>query len=99
LIKKADAASNWGYIATWGKQSLNNDNLGIAVLFRTKDVKEITEDKLNHVVVFNSADKDYIDYYFLGAWELEPDGITTKQQFIQYLDKLVADMNKPVVLK
>ncbi|GHV34113.1 hypothetical protein FACS1894178_0970 [Bacteroidia bacterium] len=93
FFSKIDPNSTWSYIATFGDQSLNNDNLGIAVIVKTADIKEVTEDKLNHVVVFNSEGKDYLDYYFLGAWEQEPNGIKTREAFEKYLDEVVERLN------
>ncbi|GAB3533821.1 hypothetical protein GCM10027443_19890 [Pontibacter brevis] len=88
---------HWGYIATYGKQSLNGegDNLGIAVLFRMKDLLEITEDELSHVVKLKPSGNK-VEYYFLAAWELEPGGIKTKTDFIKYLNKTAQELENPV---
>ncbi|MDR1951714.1 MAG: DUF4861 domain-containing protein [Bacteroidales bacterium] len=88
-IEYIDKSGKWSYIATWGKQSLNepSDNLGIAVFFRNKNLKEITSDRDSWVVVL-TPENQFLDYYFLGAWELEPNGITTKAQFVEYLNLL-----------
>ncbi|RDV15440.1 DUF4861 domain-containing protein [Pontibacter diazotrophicus] len=90
-------AQHWGYIATYGKQSLNGegDNLGIAVLFRMKDLLEITEDELSHVVQLKPSGNK-VEYYFLAAWELEPEGIKTKTDFIKYLNKTAQELENPV---
>ncbi|MHA6249316.1 DUF4861 domain-containing protein [Pontibacter sp. CAU 1760] len=90
----------WGYIATYGKQSLNGegDNLGIAVLFRAKDLLELTGDELSHVVKLKPA-ANAIEYYFLAAWELEPEGIKTEAQFLQYLDKTAWELASPVQVR
>jgi hypothetical protein len=85
----------WAYIALWGKQSLAGDNLGTAVLFNTKQLMEINEDQLNHVVVLK-PDQNKVTYYFAAAWEQEPNGITTKEGFQKYLDQSVEELNKPV---
>lgn len=87
----------WGYIATYGKQSLNGegDKLGIAVLFNPKDLIEITEDVNSHVVMLKPTGNK-AEYYFLAAWELEPDGIKTEEQFIQYLNKTAQELANPV---
>ncbi|MDR2907505.1 MAG: DUF4861 domain-containing protein [Bacteroidales bacterium] len=89
-FEKIDTASTWSYMASYGKQSLNTpqDNLGIAVIFRTKDLKERTTDKLNHVAVL-TPNNQHLEYYFLGAWELEENGIKTKEAFIQYVEQLI----------
>lgn len=85
----------WGYIATYGDQSLNDDNLGLAVLFSNDSFVEFTEDDHSHVVKLKpSAGK--IDYYFLGAWELEPNGITNESDFIDYVNKTAEELANPV---
>jgi unsaturated rhamnogalacturonyl hydrolase len=76
------------YIASWGKQSLNDDHLGMAVLFRKGDHDKVTTDDSNYVVVMDAAGQD-LDYYFLAAWENESNGIKTKEDFIAYLEKEV----------
>ncbi|GAA4443080.1 hypothetical protein GCM10023188_43560 [Pontibacter saemangeumensis] len=87
----------WGYIASYGKQSLNGegDNLGIAVLFRPTDLLEITEDEHSHVVVLNPSENE-VEYYFLAAWELEPEGIKTEEQFLKYLKQTAQELANPV---
>ncbi|MFD3000681.1 DUF4861 domain-containing protein [Pontibacter toksunensis] len=90
----------WGYVASYGKQSLNGegDNLGIAVLFSPKDLMEITEDKHSHVVKLKPSDNK-VEYYFLAAWELEPEGIKTEEQFKQYLQKTAQELANPVQVR
>lgn len=93
---KGDKGS-WGYIATYGKQSLNGagDNLGIAVLFRPQDLIGITEDANSHVVQLKPT-KNKVEYYFLSAWELEPEGIKTEEQFLAYLRQTAQELANPV---
>jgi hypothetical protein len=90
----------WGYIATYGKQSLNGegDNLGIAVLFRPKDLLAITEDEHSHVVQLKPTNNE-VEYYFLAAWELEPEGIKTEDQFVHYLNKTALELANPVQVR
>lgn len=105
LIKDAKAKlhsstgdkSSWGYLASWGPQSLNNDQLGIAVLFRAKDLQEFTQDENSHVVKLKPTQQG-IEYYFLAAWELEPGGIKTEAQFLEYLKQTAKELANPVQL-
>ncbi len=76
------------YVASWGTQSLNNDKLGMALLFRKGDRMEQTVDDHNYVSVMNAAGED-VDYYFLAAWEKELNGITSRDEFVAYLEKEV----------
>ncbi len=84
----------WNYLATWGKQSLAGDSLGLAVLFRVDQLSDITSDEFSHVVVLNPANNK-LEYYFLGAWEQEPGGIKSKKEFIAYLDILAESLSAP----
>ena len=88
----------WGYIALYGQQSLAGDNLGTAVLFNTRQLIEINEDKINHVVVLKPYQKK-ITYYFLAAWEQESEGIKSKQAFRDYLDQTIQELNKPLLVQ
>ena len=87
--------TEYGYLATYGPQSLNNDKLGIAVLFRNDQKKEITTDQHSHVVVL-TPDNNKLTYYFLAAWELEEGGITDENSFIQYLNQQVEELSNPI---
>ncbi|MCC9168501.1 DUF4861 domain-containing protein [Pontibacter harenae] len=100
LFTSKGGSGQWGYIATYGKQSLNGDgdNLGIAVLFRPSDLMEITADANSHVVQLKpNANK--VEYYYLAAWELEPEGIRTEEEFIKYLNKTAVELANPVQVK
>lgn len=88
---------SYGYLATWGKQSLAEDLLGMAVIYRTDDLLSQTEDKHSHVVVL-SPKNNQLTYYFLAAWEQEPDGIRTEEEFKTYLDQQLTELNTPVVV-
>jgi len=94
-VIKGGTSSAYGYLATYGPQSLNNDNLGIAVLFRNDQKKEITTDQHSHVVVL-TPEENNLTYYFLAVWELEEGGIKDESSFIQYLDQQVEELSNPI---
>ncbi|MDR0680406.1 MAG: DUF4861 domain-containing protein [Dysgonamonadaceae bacterium] len=77
----------WSYIASFGKQSLNNDNMGLALFIRTKQIKEIKEDKENHVVLLK-PENGYIDYYFMPTWELDWEPVVTKDDFLKCIEEV-----------
>jgi len=95
LITRSEPGSGWSYLATWGQQSLNKDLLGLAVFYRTAQCKQVTSDRLNHVVIL-TPDKGYTEYYFMGLWELDTEGIKTREAFVGYLDNYLARLNHPV---
>ena len=79
-------------MATYGKQTLQNDSLGMAILYKTKDLIRLTEDDDDHVIVLDPTDNK-LTYYFLGAWEQEPGGIKNKEEFINYLNEQTEVLN------
>ncbi|GHV15614.1 hypothetical protein FACS1894179_04210 [Bacteroidia bacterium] len=95
LIVKNDKNSTWSYIATFGKQSLNNDIQGLVVFARTKQIKEITGDDLNHVLVL-TPENGYIEYYFMPTWELDKEPIATKEAFIECVEDVLNKLNHPL---
>lgn len=98
VILPKQMSTGWRYFATYGKQSLNNDNLGLFIVYRDSDIMEITEDEHSYVLVLMPKNKQ-LDYYFGAAWELEPGGIKTREAFISYLENLVVQLNAPVEVK
>ncbi len=97
LLSNKGDASNFGYLATYGKQSLNGDGdeLGLAVFFRAADVVEFTEDEFSHIVKLKPT-SGKVEYYLLGAWVLEPDGIKNQQQFETYLKQVASELASPL---
>jgi hypothetical protein len=98
LFSSKGDASNFGYIATYGKQSLNGDGdeLGLAIFFRTTDALEFTEDEFSHVLKLKPDIKGKVEYYFLAAWVLEPNGIKDQQQFEAYLKQVASELANPL---
>ncbi len=95
VMKYTDESSAWGYLATYGLQSLAGDSLGMAVLFQNADVIDITEDDLNQTVILKPTDGE-LGFYFLAAWEKEPGGIVSGAQFEQYLKAEISKLDDPV---
>ena len=78
-----DKSSSWGYMATYGPQSENKDNLGLAVFYPRENVDKITSDTHNLFVTFKDGTK--ITYAFAAAWEKEGNGVKTEADFRKYL--------------
>ncbi len=97
VLAPAGQDGEWTYLATWGKQSLNNDLLGLAVFYRTRDLIRTGEDKYSHVVVLK-PEEGSLTYWFAAAWELEPDGIRSAAAFAAYLDETASRLNGPLVI-
>ncbi|MFA4838456.1 MAG: DUF4861 family protein [Candidatus Neomarinimicrobiota bacterium] len=88
----------WMYLATYGKQSLAGDSLGLAILFQKNDLIQLTEDPNSHAVVLKPVNNS-LTYYFLAAWDKEPNGIRSCSQFAQYLNETARQMDNPVIVK
>ncbi len=97
LYTSKGSSESYGYLATYGKQSLNNDKLGLAVLFPSGSLKQITADEYSDIVVLNPQNKT-VDYYFLAAWELEKEGITNEEDFIKYVEKTAQELANPLAV-
>ena len=95
MNKAVSKAGKWGYISTYGKQTLTdrNDLLGMAVIYKVEDVQELTENADNHLVIFKPGSKK-ITYYFLGAWSDEPNGIKNKSEFLNDLNNKLELLDK-----
>lgn len=93
LVTKVSANKKWAYIATYDKQTLVPDNLGMAIFYKVSTVKEQVESEYDHLLIFKPTKKE-VSFYFLGAWEQEKDGIKTKEAFYQYLDQKLEELNK-----
>lgn len=98
MLKSPEANTDWAYLATYGKQSLANDKLGMAVLYRKSDLIEVSEDEHSHVLVLK-PEHGQLTYYFLAAWEKEPGGVQTVEEFETYLNQTVAELHAPLVME
>lgn len=96
-VLKSDSDLPFSYLATYGEQSLAGDKLGIAVIYPTSKLKELTEDELSHVLVFGSQDQK-LSYYILAAWEQEKGGIQSKAEFEQYLNDEIKKLSFPLTV-
>jgi hypothetical protein len=87
--------SGWCYIALWGKQTIADDSLGIAVIYKKDKAVKQTEDNVNHLVVLKPANGK-ISYFFGAAWEQEKNGIKSKTEFKTWLDREIEKLSEPV---
>jgi hypothetical protein len=97
VISSNGSNNSWAYLATYGKQSLNNpaDELGLAVFYNPTQAIETTEDEFSHVITLKPNDGK-VEYYFTGAWVLEPNGIKDETQFRGYLHKVALELANPL---
>jgi len=95
LFANQGDATKWGYLASYGVQSLNNDKLGLAVFFSNDQFKGFTEDELSHIVKLN-PESGNLGYYFLAAWEGEKNGIQDEAAFLDYIKQAAKELGSPV---
>ncbi|GGD23996.1 DUF4861 family protein [Flavobacterium orientale] len=92
MIQKGNDSNKWAYIATYGKQTLFDDNLGMAIFYEVIDAEKVYQGPHDHLIQFKPTTQP-IDFYFLGAWDKEVGGITTEKEFFEYLDTLLNKLN------
>ncbi|HSP40227.1 MAG TPA: DUF4861 family protein [Gillisia sp.] len=87
LVQKQSENGNWGYIATYGAQTLvdEEDQLGMAIFYMVSEVEEVTEGPHDHLVIFKASEEP-VTYYLLAAWEQETNGLKTSEAFFADLD-------------
>ncbi len=98
LITSGGNKDEFAFVATYGKQSLNDDDLGLAVLFSADLLDNFGADDFSHVVNLKVPRGTGLRYYFLAAWSGEPGGIADEQNFLSYVHKLARELANPVRL-
>jgi hypothetical protein len=98
ILKSEDKETGWGYLASYGNQSIIGDKLGMAILYKNEDKAKITEDELNEVAILK-AQNGKLTYYFLAAWEQEEQGIKNEEEFINYLEGVIKELNSPLSIE
>jgi Domain of unknown function (DUF4861) len=93
VIKKESTNKKWAYLATYGTQSLVPDKLGMAIFYQINTIQSEIDAEFDHLLVFKPSTQ-VVDFYFLGAWEQEPNGIKSKEAFVTYLDEKLKSLEK-----
>lgn len=76
-----DIKPGWTCLATFGKQSLEKDMLGMCIFFKSEQLIKQTNDKYSHVIVLKPENKK-LTYYFGAAWEQDASGVKSMDDFI-----------------
>ena len=94
MLIRSPAASGWGYVATWGRQSENGkDVVGMALFYPLAEISIATDDGRSYYVRFKNPAK--VRYAFAVAWVNEGGGITDEAGFRAYLDQTAAGFFAP----
>lgn len=94
----SSSEGDWQYIALYGKQTLNNDNLGLVLFYKKSDLVDSGDDELNYFVTLK-FDNGKANYKYAAAWELEPGGIKNIEEFKHYVDNTIVTLNTPIKIK
>lgn len=76
----------WQYLASWGRQSMFNDDMGLAVFYRRADAVPSNQDKESHMILFNGS-RPRIDYFLSAVWSRDTQGIDSREKFVAYLER------------
>ncbi|MEZ0244793.1 MAG: DUF4861 family protein [Sphingomonas sp.] len=87
----ASTSGKWRYIATWGVQSLANDELGLALFYPADNVSETGENNGTFFVRF--CNPRMIRYAFAGVWIQEPGAPKDAASFKRWLDETAAELS------
>jgi hypothetical protein len=82
----------WCYRATYGKQSLNDDNLGMALFYPCEN-STLIDSELNIAVAMQGS---MAHYYFLAGWEAENSLFASEARFSEYLKQTQTRLNKQI---
>lgn len=86
----------YSYIATWGPQSVDGEQLGLAIFFRKGDRQRQLNDGSSHIVLVQPSGAE-LTYYFAAAWEGELGrGIDTREAFETYLNQQAERLTRPI---
>ncbi|HEX4951841.1 MAG TPA: glycoside hydrolase family 88 protein [Thermoanaerobaculia bacterium] len=76
----------WSYLATFGRQTLfEGDHLGMAILFRKKDLIVQTRDDNSEVLVLRPRGR-VLSYAFGALWSGQPGGVQTRADLLAFLN-------------
>lgn len=78
----------WSYMASFGTQTLFDDQLGMVVLFRKKDLLEQTRDESSYVLVMRPRGTG-LSYAFGALWSGFEGGIQTREELENFLSREV----------
>ncbi|NJB71817.1 hypothetical protein GGR42_002279 [Saonia flava] len=92
LIVDNAGNSEWGYIATYGEQTLVPDNLGMVIFYKKDEVISLVDGAYDHLLLFKPTEES-ITYRFGAVWEGEKNGVKTKEGFLSYLKDELNNLN------
>ncbi len=89
-----EVVDNYHIFATYGKFSLNDDKLGLAVIVETPSISQVVDGAGSHVVLFNPSEE--VTYHFMAVWEKGTNPIQSMDSFMALLRQEVLRLNQPL---
>jgi len=74
----------WSYMASFGQQTLFDDNLGMVVLFKKKDLLEQVRDENSYVLVMRPRGTK-LQYAFGALWSGQQEGVQSREELETFL--------------
>jgi len=74
----------WSYMASYGQQTLFDDNLGMVVLFKKRDLVKQARDENSYVLVMRPRGNN-LSYVFGALWSGQQGGVQSREDLIDYL--------------
>ncbi len=89
-----EVMGDYRVLATYGDYSLNNDQMGLALLVPKSSIKEVVDGAGSHVVLFEPSEK--VSYYFIAVWEKGTNPVQSMTEFKELLQLEVANLSFPL---
>ncbi len=94
VFKSDKVTGDWGYIASWGQQSLAGDDLGIVLFFPEDAVAtRFNDDGQTLFVTFKDPAK--VHYAFAATWVQDASGVRDLNGFKTYIAATLDGLNHP----
>jgi rhamnogalacturonyl hydrolase YesR len=92
VIHSDRPVNGWAYVATWGKQSLANDDLGLVLFYRPATVNAGSPLDENGMLYVQFVEAKHFDYAFAAAWSQDRQGAVDLASFQAWLDSRLNDI-------
>ena len=83
---------DWSVIGQVGQQTLSDDNLGMAIFYRTADVERVGKDSDDYYIVFKSGVEP--NYILGAAWQQEAVDDSSEDAFALWAAKTIRALNE-----
>ncbi len=89
-----ETMNGYRVLATYGNFSLNNDQMGLAVILKDNAIKDVVSGAGSHVVLFEPAKE--LTYHFMAVWEKGVNSVKSMSEFKNMLQSEVVKLSEPL---